>query len=371
MLMGMLAETALTDMRMTTDARQALEKAITAALAIEPAGDGHVPTTLPATATALEEACTTATTSQATFTLLATAIDEAQKELEQSATQDKTAYQQAIDEAQAVYDNEATTNEQAQATIETLKKAAFEFRIANGSGEGPQVTTDPRFIRGGVWAFGRSTVRGGNIMEQGFCWAEHPDPKVTDQRTTEHLNQQGVIYWLRDLKPATVYYMRAYAINNEYGGGDEETNSRINYAINTAIDYYWNSLTSIHDFGISVSYSPGTPTADCSYGGSMRVGASTSYQQVGTIMHEALHGIGVGTQGMWWNQDIRPNGVWAGDRVTEALRFWDNNTTGVLSVPSAGPVRTGAVYDLSGRRVDSPRLARGLYITNGRKVWVK
>ena len=122
------------------------------------------------------------------------------------------------------------------------------------------------------------------ILEEGFCWAEHPDPKVTDNRTTEYLNQAGKIYWMPDLKPATVYYMRAYAINNNYGvgygdvikfvtlpkgtvghwynnGGDEATNDRFNYAINLSMDYYWNNLTSIHDFGISVNYSPGTPTA--------------------------------------------------------------------------------------------------------------
>jgi hypothetical protein len=151
--------------------------------------------------------------------------------------------------------------------------------------------------------------------------------------------------------------MRAYAINKNYGvgygdvikvvtvpkgkvshyydnGGDEATNDRINYAINTSIDYYWNNLSSIHDFGISVHYSPGTPTADCSYGGWMRVGASSSYQQPGTIMHEAFHGIGVGTHGMWWSADMRSGGNrgdWLGDRVTEAVRFWDNSATAVIT----------------------------------------
>ena len=227
----------------------------------------------------------------------------------------------------------------------------------NGTEDIPTVTTDQRFVRGCTWAFGRSTVKGGNIQEQGFCWAEHPDPKVTDNRTTEYINQSGRIYWLRDLKPATMYYMRAYAINkdNEVGygqvikfatvpkgtvshwynnGGDKATNDRLNTAINTAIDYYWNNLTSIHDFGISVNYSPGTPTADCSYGGWMRVGENSSYQQAGTIMHEAFHGIGVGTHDIWWSSEMRSGGNrgdWLGDRVTEAVRFWDNSTTAVIT----------------------------------------
>ena len=231
--------------------------------------------------------------------------------------------------------------------------------MLNGTSSGtpPTVTTDPRFIRGCQWAFGRSTVTGSNILEEGFCWSENPDPKVTDYRTTEYINQAGKIYWLRDLKPATIYYMRAYAITKDYAvgygdvikvvtvpkgtvghwynnGGDQATNDRINYAIDLSMDYYWNNLTSIHGFGITVNYSPGTPTADCSYGGWMRVGESSSYQQPGTIMHEALHGIGVGTHDIWGNADMRSDGNrgdWLGDRATEAVRFWDNNTNGVIS----------------------------------------
>lgn len=240
-----------------------------------------------------------------------------------------------------------------------LAEASFVFKVQNGgnSSTPPTVVTDTRFIRGATWAFGRSTVTGTDIIEEGFCWSEQPDPKVTDLRTTEYINQAGKIYWLRNLKPSTIYYMRAYAINKDYAvgygniikfvtvpkgtighwynnGGDEATNERLNNAINTAMDYYWNNLTSIHGFGISVTYSPGTPTADCSYGGSMRVGASSSYQQVGTIMHEAFHGIGVGTHGIWWNGEMRSagnRGDWLGDRVTEAVRFWDNSATAVIT----------------------------------------
>ena len=305
----------------------------------------------------IEAAYEVADASQAVFAQLAAAIAEAQQEVDASSAGDKAAYQAAIDAAQQVYDNIETTDAMVLAAIEALTKAAFEFKIANGTGDAPVVTTDKRFIRGCTWAFGRSTVKGSDILEQGFCWAENPDPKVTDNRTTEYLNQAGKIYWLRDLKPATVYYMRAYAISKSYAvgygdvikvvtvpkgtvghwynnGGDEATNERINYAINLSMDYYWNNLTSIHGFGISVNYSPGTPTADCSYGGWMRVGENPSYQQPGTIMHEAFHGIGVGQHNMWWSSEMRSNGNrgdWLGDRVTEAVRFWDNSTTAVIT----------------------------------------
>lgn len=335
-------------------AHQALETAIANAKQ-QLEGGGNLATV----ATALEEAIATAEASQAIFARLATAIADARQELAASAATQTQDFQTAIDAAQTIYDGETTTDADAEAAITALAEASFVFKVTNAddNGNAPTVVTDKRFVRGATWAFGRSTVSGSNIKEEGFCWAEHPDPKVTDNRTTEYLDQAGKVYWLRDLKPATVYYMRAYAMTNDYAvgygdvikvvtvpkgtighwynnGGDEETNNRINNAINTAMDYYWNNLTSIHGFGISVTYSPGTPTADCGYGGGMRVGASSSYQQVGTIMHEALHGIGVGTHGIWWNGDMRSagnRGDWLGDRVTEAVRFWDNNTTGVIT----------------------------------------
>ena len=344
----------LATQKMNGAAAQALETAITNAkqLLSNPTSENWGEA-----ARKLEAAYASAAASQEIFARLAQAITEAQAELDQSSASNKTAYQEAINSAQAVYDNAETTDAAATTAIEALQKASFEFKIANGSENGPRVITDKRFIRGATWAFGRSTVNGSNIIEEGFCWAEHPDPKVTDQRTTEYLNQAGRIYWLRDLKPATIYYMRAYAINKDYGigygdvikfstvpkgrvshyydnGGDEATNDRINNAINTSIDYYWNNLTSIHDFGISVHYSPGTPTADCSYGGWMRVGASSSYQQPGTIMHEAFHGIGVGTHNIWWSSEMRSDGnrgIWLGDRVTEAVRFWDNDPAATIT----------------------------------------
>jgi len=345
--------------RMKNDAKQSLTEAIDAALTAIYAAD-HADSNLSAAATALETAYNTASTSQAIFARLANAIAAAREEMEGAGPSEAvTNYQNAISNAQTVYDAASTTDAQAEAAIAALAEASFTFKILNGTNSGtpPTVTTDTRFIRGCTWAFGRSTVKGSNIMEEGFCWSEQPDPKVTDNRTTEYIDQAGKIYWLRDLKPATIYYMRAYAINKDYAvgygdvikfvtvpkgtvghwynnGGDEASNERINYAINLSMDYYWNNLTSIHGFGISVTFGSGTPTADCSYGGSMRVGPSSSYQQPGTIMHEAFHGIGVGTHDMWWNGEMRSagnRGDWLGDRVTEAVRFWDNSSTAVIT----------------------------------------
>ena len=77
------------------------------------------------------------------------------------------------------------------------------------------VTTDKRFARGATMAFGRMTVTGSDIRETGFCWAETPEPTVDDNKTVKYLSKNGKIYWLQNLNPSTLYYMRAYAIGND------------------------------------------------------------------------------------------------------------------------------------------------------------
>ena len=209
------AAEALVGQKMNETARLALQAAIDEArlLLSQSTTDGWGEA-----AAKLDAAHSAAIASQKVFSQLAEAIAKAQKELDTSSASEKDAYQNAVNAAQQVY-NAAESDTKAQTAIEALLKAAFEFQIANSSGTPPTVTTDPRFIKGCTWAFGRSTVKGGNIIEEGFCWSEDPDPKVTDNRTTEYLNQAGKIYWLRDLKPGTMYYMRAYAITKDYAVG--------------------------------------------------------------------------------------------------------------------------------------------------------
>ena len=230
----------------------------------------------------------------------------------------------------------------------------------------PTVTTDTRFARGATMAFGRCkvTASGTTIEEQGFCWSEKPEPTIDDNKTTEYLENNGRIYWMKNLKPATIYYARPYAKatngNVGYGeelkivtipkgtirysirdGGEGEIKDRITNAVKEAIETYWNNLTSIKNFAPSVGYASGTQTADCSYGGWMRVGPNVSYQRTGTIMHEMLHGVGVipWADTEWSRHNLRSgvngdgygSGYWLGDRVTEFLQFWDNNTTSRLN----------------------------------------
>ncbi len=255
----------------------------------------------------------------------------------------------------------------------------------------PTVVTDPRFARGATMAFGRiKQAKGDNIVEEGFCWAENPEPTIDDNATTEYLNNNGQIYWLKNLKPATLYYMRAYAKNKrgKVGYGDvikfytipkgqitfsmrtsgDDASNRIKAAAQTAIDW-WNNLTEMKGFNTSIGYNSGVPTAECSYGGWMSVGSNSSYQRPGTIMHEMLHGVGVipWADTEWSRHNLRSGvngdgygtGLWLGDRVTEVLRFWDNNNTSQLN----GDYQHMWPYGINGANEDNG--SDVLYIGNG------
>jgi len=228
--------------------------------------------------------------------------------------------------------------------------------------QAPTVVTDTRFARGSNQAFGRATftaASGNSISKRGFCFSTtHSEPTIDDQLSTGTLSNNGLIYWMKDLEPSTRYYARAYAVAKDgsvgYGnvikivtlpkgtitwgydnGGSEDQNSRINAAVGSCVNY-WNNLTSIDGLYLNVHYGSETPTADCSYGGWMRVGPNSSYQKTGTIMHEALHAIGVGTCGLWYDgsSPLRAGsgtGQWLGERATELVQFWDNNKTSTLN----------------------------------------
>lgn len=279
-------------------------------------------------------------------------IDEAKAALDNSEAANKADYQKAIDDAQKVCDNTESTDDEIASVVAALSAAGFNSRLANPTGAVPTVVTDTRYARGATQAFGRSriTTNGASIMEQGFCWSESKEPTVADNRSTDYFDNNGRIFVMKNLKPATVYYVRAYAITNGYAvgygdpikvitlpkgqitwsydnGGSSDQNQRINAAVKEAVETYWNNLTNIAGFSTSVHYGAQTPTADCSYGGWMRVGPNASYQATGTIMHEMLHGIGVGTHEKW--AQLKPS-TWSGDRTNNLLKFWDNDNNAVL-----------------------------------------
>ncbi len=276
---------------------------------------------------------------------------------------------EAIDAATSVLNDDDATMDQVDEALEALEQAISNYLWANPTGKIPTVTTDSRYARGATMAFGRlnySGIGSSEVSEQGFCWSEQPEPTIADHRTTRYLNNNGRIYWLDGLQPATCYYMRAYVITKGrqvgYGdvirfytipkgqitfsiraSSDQSADNRIREAAATAIDF-WNNLTEMKGFAPNIGYNPGTPTAECSYGGWMSVGSNQSYQRPGTIMHEMLHGCGVipWADTEWSRFNLRSatsnasgsttgSGYWLGDRVTEVLRFWDNNATSRLN----------------------------------------
>lgn len=222
----------------------------------------------------------------------------------------------------------------------------------------PKVTTYEYVACGSTVALGRSTISGSNLQEQGFCWSTSPEPTIDDNRSTKYHSHNGRVYIMENLEPSTIYYMRAYAINKNnvvgYGdvvkvitlpkgnvtwdydnGGDADANARINSAVKDAVNYL-NTYTSINGLHTSVHYGAQTPTADCSYGGWMRVGPNASYQRTGTILHELGHAVGVGTHSVWYNADSpmrsgSGRGDWLGERATKVVRFLENNTSAVLT----------------------------------------
>ncbi len=333
--------------------------------------DGYISVSTP-----LREAVESAKESIKAYEALAAAIAAAEANYENGGTEGAEKLLAAINSAKAVNESLDSTLDEIAAKMSELEKATFEYLVSNPSGAVPTVKTDKRYVRGAIAAFGRMTVSGmasSEILEQGFCWSTEPNPTVLDNRTTKYLENNGRMYWM-DMEPATVYYMRAYAITKGYAvgygdvikmstlpqgqvtywynnGGDAAHNERIHNALTIATTY-WSNYTSIRGFNVSCTFSPGTPTADCGYGGNMRIGTNMG-QRAGTCMHEMNHGIGGGTLDIWggWVDSplrVTMNGHWAGDRANEAVRFWENNNnlviTGAYDNGHWGVVNKGETY---------------------------
>ena len=335
----------------------------------------------------MKEAVAAAETSIQSYKDLQAVIDEALAVDADESLTGAADFNEAIKTAQAAADNLEATTEELAAAGEALQDAMLLFSISNPTDEAPEVVTDTRYARGSTLAFGRSTITGvaiGQLKEHGFCWSTDPEPTILDNRTTEFINNNGYIYVMRNLEPSTIYYVRAYAMTQGnavgYGdpikiitipkgqitwtynnGGPADANARINAAVGSAVDY-WNNLTSIKGLNLTVNYGSGTPTADCSYGGWMRVGTNASYQRTGTIMHEMGHAIGVGQHGIWWSSDFRKDGDrgdWLGERANAVLKFWDNNPDAVMT----GDNTHMWPYGINGAHEDNGTEA--LYFANG------
>ncbi len=293
----------------------------------------------------------------------------------------KSTLNSAISNANRYTSNGTSTNVQsAAATLKSAMLAAERSIFAtktSTSGTVPTVITNKKYARGATMIFGRSTISSSSsILEQGFCYSTtNATPSVADERSTRYVENGGRIYCLDNLSPSTLYYIRAYAVTTGYkvgygdvikvytlpkgnitysydNAGDDAQNARISQSVSGGMEY-WKNLTSISGFNLSAHYvygaGAGSGTADCSYGGWMRVSQTESYQQTGTILHEAGHGIGVGTHGTY-SGDIRSEntrGIWYGKRATRFLQFWDNSENVRLTGDNTHLWATGAAQSLS------------------------
>ena len=251
---------------------------------------------------------------------------------------------------------ESGSNEKIDSIAKSLSDATLNYRILNATGTVPKITTNKFVAAGATVLLGRMTSGSGGVLEKGFCWSTTPEPTIFDNRSTHYFSSNGEIYRMEKLQPGTMYYVRPYVLTNKYvlaygdiikaptlpkgtvtadydNGGSTEENYRIASAIEE-IKWLYNNLSSVKGINLSVHYSAGTPTADCSYGGWMRVGANSSYQQTGTVLHETNHGVGVGTSDIWWDSNYRADGnrgKWLGPRATQMIRFLNKDKTAYMN----------------------------------------
>ena len=347
------AESLLSEM-MSDAAKSELQAQISAAQAIVDNTNEYSS----AVTLALQEATAAAEESISEYKSLQAKIDEVQASYDES-KQGAAEFQAEIAKANGMMADGTLTSEDIQNEISALDRALLAFRLANaepGTGVAPAVTSTNHYIAtGSTEALVRANMTGGNILERGVCWSTEREPTVLDNRTTEYHTLNGYIFHIRNLTPATVYYVRPYVMNKTYtvaygdevkivthpkgtcvgtwneGAPTEDANARCRNAIAETIEYF-NQWTGIRGFTLTGSYGSGTATADCSYGGSMRIGPNAGNQAIGTVIHETGHGVGVGTHWRWYDcSDTRENqgkyGKWLGREANDMLHFLENKYT--------------------------------------------
>lgn len=331
--------------KMNASVYDALTKAIAEGQAAQETTDNDPDALTEALQTAYDQASASITSYNSFLTALTTA----------NTTYDATKigaedYNAVITVAQTMYDNGSADDAQVAEQITILNKAKFLFLLANateGTGAAPEVTETNHYVpTGATEALMRATYAGDNLLEKGVCWSKEHNPTVLDERTTKSFSLNGTIIHVKGLESATVYYLRPYVINRTYqvaygdevkivthpkgtcngtwdeGAPTEAANTRCRNAINETIEYF-NQWTGIKGFTLSGHYGASTPTADCSYGGWMRIGPNSGNQAIGTVIHETGHGVGVGTCSRWSDTNVH-NWKWYGREANKMYSFLEN-----------------------------------------------
>jgi hypothetical protein len=247
--------------------------------------------------------------------------------------------------------------------------------------------TDTLFAAGATTLFVAGKVidpKGIGLKETGICISKNASPTIADKKVAAaSSNEQSLFLRINDLEAATEYYIRAYSINiygtAAYGANvkvatikkgnvtytlaksanptDDEkaAYARITTAFDAAVAYY-NNFTSITKT-LYVTYNPGTPTADATIAGNIRVGSNTGYQRTGTALHEMAHSVGVG-QHSYWTSNLIIGGVYQGVVANKMLRFMTRDATAALK----GDTQHFWPYGINGSNEDTGEEI--LYITN-------
>ena len=127
----------------------------------------------------LRQATEAAQTSIHAYQELQAAIDKSLEAYGDGTLNGAAEFHAVIQEAQALAENLDANAEDLATAVEKLGTALLAFRIANPTGDTPDVVTDTRYARGSTMAFGRSTITGvpeTELVEHGFCWSTEPDP---------------------------------------------------------------------------------------------------------------------------------------------------------------------------------------------------
>lgn len=303
----------------------------------------------------LQAAYDKANASISAYRNLNTAVTKAETSLDETKN-DADKYAAVVDAASKMYEQGTATNDEINEQIEMLTKALLLFNLANatpGEGAAPQVTETNRYVvTGSTEALMRATFKGDNILEKGVCWSTEHNPTILDGRTQKSFSLNGTIIHVKGLESGTVYYLRPYVMNKTYtvaygeevkivthpkgtcvgswdgGAPSEDANTRCRNAIDETIEYF-NQWTGIKGFHLSGHYGAQTPTADCSYGGWMRIGPNAGNQAIGTVIHETGHGVGVGTHDRWWDTNVH-DWVWKGREANDIYHFLENSDEYVM-----------------------------------------
>lgn len=333
---------------MNTSVKTALQQAIADARAVL---DGSPVETQASAATKLQAAITAARESNALYVQLDAIIAKGEKALASAKPNGKERLETAVNSAKGMKASGDIDADKVKTAENMVEDGIFAYNVINGTGTEPKVTTG-EVIVGSRAMVGRMNATGSNIIERGFCWAENPNPTVLDTHTSYNQSNDETnwspVYVMYDVQPSTEYWVRAYAMTKTYAvgygepvrvitlpkgeteytylwNGDDDHNEWLDNAMREATAYY-NTWTAIKGFHPTANYSPGTETADCSYGGWINVGPWRC--NTPTMVHEMMHGTGVGQHGRYWSAELHPGGDngpwWLGERANRVTHFFEN-----------------------------------------------